>query len=111
MSCKYNNCKHCGYKSECEIFKENAELKSKLRDKKCYDKDCPVFIKLVQAQKENAELKETVTKMNNVITETFSKLTNAKEIIKGLLSFVDSLGNFSGGIFTKAEQFISEVEK
>lgn len=27
MSCKYNNCKHCGYKSECEIYKENAELK------------------------------------------------------------------------------------
>lgn len=24
MSCKYNNCKLCGYKSECEIYKENA---------------------------------------------------------------------------------------
>ena len=31
MSCKYNNCKHCGYKSECEIFKENAELKEHLK--------------------------------------------------------------------------------
>ena len=30
MSCKYNNCKHCGYKSECEIYKENAELKNNL---------------------------------------------------------------------------------
>lgn len=28
MSCKYNNCKLCGYKSECEIYKENAELKA-----------------------------------------------------------------------------------
>ena len=40
------------------------------------------------------------------------KLDEAKEIIKGLLSFVDSLGNYSGGIFAKAEQFLnSEVEK
>ena len=30
MSCKYNNCKICGYKSECEIYKENAELEDKL---------------------------------------------------------------------------------
>ena len=32
MSCKYNNCKHCGYKSECEIYKENAELKERNRE-------------------------------------------------------------------------------
>ena len=32
MSCKYNNCKHCGYKSECEIFKENAEAKDIIRE-------------------------------------------------------------------------------
>ena len=30
MSCKYNNCKHCGYKSECEIYKENTELEEKI---------------------------------------------------------------------------------
>lgn len=30
MSCKYNNCKHCGYKSECEIYKENANLEEKI---------------------------------------------------------------------------------
>ena len=34
--------------------------------------------------KENAELKETVTKMNNVIIGTFSNLTKAKEIIEEL---------------------------
>lgn len=31
MSCKYNNCKICGYKSECEIYKENAELTDELK--------------------------------------------------------------------------------
>ena len=33
MSCKYNNCKICGYKSECEIYKENAELKQAKKGK------------------------------------------------------------------------------
>lgn len=32
--------------------------------------------------KENAELKETVTKMNNVLTETFRNLTKAKELLE-----------------------------
>lgn len=32
MNCKYNNCKHCGYKSECEIFKENAELRKRVSE-------------------------------------------------------------------------------
>ena len=27
MSCKYNNCKVCGYKKDCTILQENAELK------------------------------------------------------------------------------------
>ena len=34
MSCKYNNCKHCGYKSECEIYKENADLREELTETK-----------------------------------------------------------------------------
>lgn len=34
--------------------------------------------------KENAEFKETVIKMNNVITETFSNLTKAKDLILNL---------------------------
>ena len=38
--------------------------------------------RIAELEKENAELKETVIKMNNVITETFSNLTKAKEIIK-----------------------------
>ena len=62
MSCKYNNCKHCGYKSECEIYKENAELKKeneKLED----DNDYLISELKVKALtnngliKENAELK------------------------------------------------------
>lgn len=38
--------------------------------------------RIAELGKENAELKETVIKMNNVITETFSNLTKAKSIIK-----------------------------
>jgi hypothetical protein len=86
MSCKYNNCEHCGYKSECEIYKENAELKEKYVKNIC---DCD-------------------------ICDTYcnSQLNKAKEIIKDLLAFVYAHGNFSGDIFDKAMQFLdSEVEK
>lgn len=44
MSCKYNNCKHCGYKPECEIIKENAELKEQISTK-------DIQIKELQEQK------------------------------------------------------------
>ena len=43
-----------------------------------------------------------------ILNYMVEQLTKAKDIIKGLLSFVDSLGNYSGGIFAKAEQFLSE---
>ena len=46
---------------------EVAELKKQLRDKKCNDKDCPVFITLVRAIKENAELKELVEKYRQAV--------------------------------------------
>ena len=78
----------------------------------------PDNCKYRQLQKENTELKadnseweKTSDKWKSVYELTNNQLTNAKEIIKGLLSFVDSLGNYSGGIFAKAEQFLSEVEK
>lgn len=39
----------------------------------------PTFVEYVQKlEKENAELKETVTKMNNVITETVSNLAKKR---------------------------------
>lgn len=41
--------------------------------------------RIKELEKENAKLKETVTKMNNVITKIFSNLTKAKGIIKNLL--------------------------
>jgi hypothetical protein len=41
-------------------------------------------------EKRIAELKETVIKMNNVIIETFSNLTKAKEIIKKIEKIVYS---------------------
>ena len=69
--------------------------------------------------KENAELKETVIKMNNVITETFSNLSKAKELLERLLitscnsDVLNLLPNCSEvlRVRVEAEQFISEVEK
>lgn len=60
MSCKYNNCKICGYKSECEIYKENAELK---------------------------EINtHTLSRLNLDNGELIIQLTKAKEIIKKYLA-------------------------
>ena len=66
-----------------------------------------------QLEQENAELKETVIKMNNVITETFSNLTKAKDLIDKLLHGGFILPCYKkDAIIVKAEQFInSEVEK
>ena len=60
--------------------------------------------------KENAELKETVTKMNNVIIGTFSNLTKAKEVIKKFSEFVKNIQNIICGtsFVNQAEQFLKE---
>lgn len=116
MSCKYNNCEHCGYKSECEIYKENAELKKENRcectrcvysDSPCIRSDygvekdedvCPnyknVFGAYSQLKAENTELKDKSKRDNNII-EALKKqiaemdlyITKAIEIIKGLMRF------------------------
>lgn len=69
-----------------------------------------------ELEKENAGLKETVTKMNNVITKTFSNLTKAKDIIKDLLTLHnDSFGqtklSWRCNVIDKAEQFLKEVSE
>ena len=88
MSCKYNNCKHCGYKSECEIFKENTELKYRLEHRNC-----------VICSNHGSNI----------------KLIKAKEIIKDLLNlpFASNEEVFAdvGSHLQKAEQFLKEVEK
>ena len=75
---------------------------------------------IAELEKENAELKETVIKMNNVITETFSNLTKAKELLERLLitscnsDVLNLLPNCSEvlRVRVEAEQFLnSEVEK
>lgn len=85
-----------------EQDKRIAELE---KDKQYFsdslDKQIEATLKL---QQEN----ESLTSIKNIY---IGDLLKAKEIIKGLLSFVDSLGNYSGGIFDKAEQFISKVEE
>lgn len=90
MSCKYNNCKHCGYKLECEIFKENAELKEK------YD----------TCLRENTGLK-----IHSAYIE--KKLTEAKEIIRELIGIINYLNEDEYGkedfpIVHKAEAFLNK---
>ena len=92
MSCKYNNCKICGYKSECEIYKENAELKKELEiTRRCwYDQ-------------------------KNISLDTNCKLHKAKEIIKKFLLWENDWHNKTESkyeLLKEAEQFLnSEVEK
>ena len=69
-------------------------------------------------EQENAELKAdnearkfAMAMSGKVEKQLREENKKAEEIIKGLLSFVDSLGNYSGGIFAKAEQFLKEVSK
>jgi hypothetical protein len=73
---------------------------------------------IAELEKENAELAETVIKMNNVIIETFSNLTQAKELLKKIEKIVYSGENEIKrlskivDILAEAEQFLnSEVEK
>ena len=111
------NCKNCGYglkqscgdfekiictyeEGECvkitELEKENAELKKQLRDKKCNDKDCPVFITLVRAIKERAETSKQLTKAEELLLKLYdcipsSMADSCKETLqKVALFFKDS---------------------
>ena len=101
MSCKYNNCKHCGYKSECEIFKENAELKLKLVEKGQH-------LDLTER-----EWGKDLTKMyhfKTLYTKQTEHFTKAKEVIKEFLSYYHS-NNYPYQmleILDKAEQFLKE---
>ena len=61
MSCKYNNCKHCGYKSECEIYKENAELRVNLKWEQ--DTKSELAELLGKANDEISELEQQIEKM------------------------------------------------
>jgi uncharacterized coiled-coil protein SlyX len=68
--------------------------------------------RIAELEKENAELKETVTKMNNVITESFSNLTKAKELVRSLYYIIQDRIDYENNIGIKdemwrAEQFLS----
>lgn len=67
MSCKYNNCKHCGYKSECEIFKENAELKANLDEKENTVHTLDVLHK--EAVGKYGEVNDQLTKAKKIVKE------------------------------------------
>ena len=136
MTCKYNNCKHCGYKSECEIYKENAELRVNLKWEQ--DTKSELAELLGKANDENAELKtkkipqlerkiasirgchsvdakklnariEQVERLKKENVEVREELTKAKEIIRNLLRVTYEEGwNYSLDWKVKAEDFLKE---
>ena len=76
------------------------------------------YPEIERLKKENAEQKETVIKMNQVITETFSNLTKAKKLLEKLLITScnsDVLILFPNcsevlRVRVEAEQFLKEIE-
>ena len=117
MSCKYNNCKHCGYKSECEIYKENAELKEALKnDKVC---KCSYYLNFKDLEKGNVELKlriDELARMCNRANERYDNvadnLTKAKELLKKFMKISEENGRqWNEEVYFEAREFLSEVEK
>ena len=93
------------------LEKENAELRNNgFTVSAMTEQQLKVAIeKGEQLEKENVELKETVVRMNKVITETFSKLTKAKEIIKNIIRVTWGEGwSYTLGVKVEAEQFLKE---
>lgn len=88
MSCKYNNCKHCGYKPECEIYKENAELKA--------DND---------ARKFAMAMREKVEKQ---LREENEKLTAAKDLLKRWVDDRPYTVSEQKDLIVDTEQFLEE---
>jgi 2-iminoacetate synthase ThiH len=123
MSCKYNNCKHCGYKSECEIYKENAELKEELKTAyrkgmrhiakalKDYDRTDGAWTDYFEhtvdkvLQREQLEFEEYGT--------LAEQLTKAKKLLKQWVElYKPKLEGYSiTPIQEQTERFLSEVEK
>ncbi len=69
--------------------------------------------RIADLEKENAELKETVTKMNNVITETFRNLSKAKVVLRNVIDYLGQFCSDYPDCVIEAELFLkdSEVEK
>ena len=116
MSCKYNNCKHCGYKSECEIYKENAELNDKLNN---LSKVAEVRLANWQKYKEENkkwkdEWQKQVQKANDegyARTLQTIQLNKAKKIIGNLYAICkDNHYPNTSVLMEQAEQFLKECE-
>lgn len=115
MSCKYNNCKHCGYKSECEIHKEIAELKNEVDLWKNASENNSY--KAFQFEKENAELTEELTKKadtNHSLVEQMADLESENAELKRIVRMVAMINKDIyteegiKAIYAEAEQFIKE---
>ena len=96
MSCKYNNCKHCGYKSDCEIYKKIAELE------KAYNETEELLDKQIEATYKVVEEKASLERW----------FSEAKDLIRNLLRVTYGEGwNYSLDWKVKAEDFLKECEK
>jgi predicted nuclease with TOPRIM domain len=95
------------------LFESNCNVRSKLRTLRNDYEVLDTHHKLLT--EENAELKETITKINNVITETFSKLIKAKELLNEFMRISkasdEDFEHDYTELIAEAEQFISEVKK
>ena len=99
MSCKYNNCKICDYKLECEIYKENAKLQN--------DKNT-LIAQIIELKKI-----KIITVCNQDYVDLENKLTKAKGIINTFVDWKKGEGGYDlpKDFLYYAEQFINEVEK
>ncbi len=92
------------------------EIKITLTENDIHTAYNKLLVKYAALQKENTELKETVTKMNNVIIGIFSNFTKAKEFLNEFMriskaSDEDFEHDYSE-LIAEAEAFLnSEVER
>lgn len=108
---------HCQHDNRFKRNKEFAELKA--YNEKLLDGDIEKHNKIVELQKENAELKEELKDANEKVVHLACnqnkdlkyKLTKAKEIIKRLLKATYGEGwNYSLQVKVEAEKFLKELE-
>ena len=82
MSCKYNNCKHCGYKSECEIYKENADLELKIKKLTQHLEPqamTALFEQVEEEVKQGQKIKELEKESNHLFLEGAKRVEELEE--------------------------------
>jgi uncharacterized coiled-coil protein SlyX len=99
----YNCEKKCN-RTDSNSYCEEQVLKSYLAGAEPREK------RITDLEKENAELKETVTKMNNVITEIFRNLSKAKVVLRNVIDYLGQFCSDYPDCVIEAEQFLKDCE-